>query len=136
MNEPPQKMRDNHDGTLLESWKATPTHHSMDEREFKKRADDSLTSLYKRLTAASDEADFEADFNSGALAVEFPDPPAKFVISPNTPVRQIWVSAHSKSYKLDWDPVASAFVLKQSGQTLTELIQDAISKQLGEEVAL
>ena len=108
----------------------------MDEQEFKKRADESLNSLYKRLAEASDGSDFEADFNAGALAIEFEDPPAKFVISPNTPVRQIWVSAHSKSYKLDWDQVVSAFVLPASGETLTELIQNAISKQLGEEVTL
>ena len=108
----------------------------MDEQEFKKRADESLNSLYKRLAEASDGSDFEADFNAGALAIEFEDPPAKFVISPNSPVHQIWVSAHSKSYKLDWDSVASDFVLPASGQTLTELIQDAIAKQLGEEVSL
>ena len=108
----------------------------MDEQEFKKRADDALHALYRRLSAASDEAEFEADFNSGALAIEFEKPPGKFVISPNTPVRQIWVSAHSKSYKLDWDMVQNTFVLPNSGETLTELIQDAISKQLGEEITL
>ena len=108
----------------------------MDDQEFKKRADESLNALYKKLAAASDEAEFEVDFNAGALAIEFEDPPAKFVISPNSPVRQIWVSAHSKSYKLDWDTVESTFVLPGSGQTLTELIQDAITKQLGEEVSL
>src|SRR5712692_2926739 len=108
----------------------------MDEQEFKRRADHSLHALYKRLTAASDDADFEADFNSGALAIEFEKPPGKFVISPNTPVRQIWVSAHSKSYKLDWDSVQNTFVLPGSGETLVDLIQDAISKQLGEEISL
>lgn len=108
----------------------------MDEQEFKKRADESLHSLYRKLAAASDEAEFEVDFNSGALAIEFEDPPAKFVISPNAPVRQIWVSAHSKSYKLDWDSVDNTFVLPGTGQTLTGLIEDAITKQLGEEVSL
>jgi iron donor protein CyaY len=108
----------------------------MDDQEFKNRAEQSLQTLYRRLTAASDGADFEADFNSGALAIEFEDPPGKFVISPNAPVHQIWVSAHSKSYKLDWDNVANDFVLQPSGQTLTELIQDAITKQLGAEVSL
>jgi CyaY protein len=108
----------------------------MDDQEFKKLADESLTSLYKRLAAASDDAEFEADFNSGALAIEFENPPAKFVVSPNAPVRQIWVSAHSKSYKLDWDSVESAFVLTATGQSLTQLIQEAIGKQLGEEVSL
>jgi iron donor protein CyaY len=108
----------------------------MDDQEFKNRAEQSLQALYRRLTAASDDAEFEADFNSGALAIEFEDPPGKFVISPNAPVHQIWVSAHSKSYKLDWDSVAGDFVLPSSGQTLTELIQDAITKQLGAEVSL
>jgi len=108
----------------------------MDDQEFKKLADESLTTLYKRLAAASDEAEFEVDFNSGALAIEFENPPGKFVVSPNAPVRQIWVSAHSKSYKLDWDSVQSAFVLSATGQSLTELIQEAIGKQLGEEVPL
>jgi len=108
----------------------------MDEQEFKKRADDALQSLYRKLAAASDEAEFDVEMNAGALAIEFEDPPGKFVISPNAPVHQIWVSAHSKSYKLDWDPVESAFVLPATGQTLTELIQEAITKQLGEEVSL
>jgi CyaY protein len=108
----------------------------MDDQEFKTRADRSLEELYRKLLAASDEAEFEADFNSGALAIEFEEPPAKFVVSPNAPVHQIWVSAHSKSYKLDWDNAANDFVLPANGQTLTELIQDAIAKQLGEEVTL
>jgi iron donor protein CyaY len=108
----------------------------MDDQEFKNRAEASLQALYRRLTAASDDAEFEADFNSGALAIEFEDPPGKFVISPNAPVHQIWVSAHSKSFKLDWDNAAGDFVLPATSQTLTALIQDAITKQLGAEVSL
>jgi iron donor protein CyaY len=108
----------------------------MDDQEFKKRADQALQSLYKRLTAAGEGADFEADFNAGALTVEFESAPAKFVVSPNAPVCQIWVSAHSKSYKLDWDEVKNSFVFPNTGQTLTELIQEAIAQQLGEEVTL
>lgn len=108
----------------------------MDDQEFQRRADRELNSLYRKLAHASDSADFEADFNAGALAIEFEDPPAKFVISPNSPVRQIWVSAHSKSFKLAWDDARDAFVLPETGESLTELIQAAISKQLGQTVAL
>src|ERR1700680_79665 len=108
----------------------------MDDQEFRDRADEALGALYRRLAAASDEFGFEPDLNSGALAVEFESPPGKFVISPNAPVRQIWVSAHSKSFKLDWDSVQSAFVLPTSGQTLAELVAEAISQQIGEEVSL
>ena len=108
----------------------------MDDQEFKNRADEALSGLYRRLATASDRFDFEADFNSGALAIEFEAPPAKFVVSPNSPVRQIWVSAHSKSFKLDWDEAKRAFALPASGQTLDELIAEAIGKQIGEEVRL
>ncbi len=107
----------------------------MEEQEFQLRADEALRNLYKALAQASDQHDFEADYG-GALTVEFEDPPAKFVVSPNSPVRQIWVSAHSKSFKLDWDAGRREFVLQDSGESLKALIQGAISKQLGEPVIL
>src|SRR5947209_7375526 len=106
----------------------------MDEQEFKTRADQALQSLYKKLSAASDDFDFEPDFNAGALAIEFEEPKAKFVVSPNAPVRQIWVSAHSRSFKLEWVPERRAFVLPDTGETLVELIASAAGKQLGETV--
>src|SRR5258706_13663539 len=108
----------------------------MHEQDCKRRADEALTSLSRELIAASDDYGFEVDFNAGALGVEFEDPPAKFVISPNTPVRQIWVSANSKSYKLDWDIVENSFVHTESGDTLKELVEKAVSQQLGEEINL
>lgn len=108
----------------------------MDEQEFKSRADAALHSLYKKLSAASDEYEFEPDFNAGALAIEFEEPKAKFVVSPNTPVRQIWVSAHSKSYKLDWNTGRNAFVLPETNQTLDDLIRSAIEQLIGQEVSL
>ena len=108
----------------------------MDDQEFKKRSDESLNALYKKLAAASDEAEFDVDFNSGALAIEFENPPAKFVVSPNSPVRQIWVSAHSKSFKLDWIDARAAFVLAPTDQTLVEMIGAAVSQQLDEPVEL
>jgi len=108
----------------------------MDDQEFKTRADQALDDLYRRLSTSADEHDFEVDFNAGALAVEFEAPPAKFVVSPNSPVRQIWVSAHSKSFKLDWNPAQEAFVLTASGQTLAGLMGEVVGKQLGQEVSL
>ncbi len=108
----------------------------MDEQDFKKRADEALTALHRALVGAADDFGFDVDFNSGALGIEFEDPPAKFVVSPNTPVRQIWVSALAKSYKLDWDIVENTFVHTESGDTLKNLIEKVISKQLREEVSL
>jgi iron donor protein CyaY len=108
----------------------------MDEQEFRRRADEALDRLHRKLSDAGDQHGFEADFNSGALAIEFDDPPGKFVVSPNAPVRQIWVSAHSRSFKLDWNVAREAFVHAETGQSLAELIAAAIGKQLGEDVRL
>jgi len=108
----------------------------MDEQEFKRRADEALNALYRKLSRASDEFDFEPDFNAGALSIEFEDPKAKFVISPNAPVLQIWVSAHSKSFKLDWEPGRNAFVWPESEQTLDELMAWAITQHIGQQVTL
>jgi iron donor protein CyaY len=108
----------------------------LSEPEFRDRADEALDELYRRLSAAAEQFDFEADFNAGALAIEFEEPPAKFVVSPNAPVRQIWVSAHSRSFKLDWDATRGAFLLPGTAQTLAELVGEAVGQQIGEAVHL
>ena len=108
----------------------------MDEQEFQTRAQSSLESLYRKLAAASDKYEFEPDFNAGALAIEFDEPKGKFVVSPNAPVRQIWLSAHSKSFKLAWDAARNSFVLPETKQTLDEVVAEAIEKQIGEPVSL
>src|SRR3982751_7054559 len=100
----------------------------IDEQEFRLRADEALEELYDALAAASDRHNFEADLG-GALTVEFEDPPAKFVVSPNAPVRQIWVSAISRSYKLAWSAELSAFAL--DGEPLNALVTRLARQQLG-----
>jgi len=107
----------------------------MDELEFRDRSEAAITALQRALERASDRYDFEVDNNQGALTVEFEDPPAKFVVSPNSPVRQIWVSARVQSFKLDWNDSASAFAFSD-GRTLHRLISDLVGDQLGEPVSL
>ena len=108
----------------------------MDEQEFRRKADDAMSGLYRALNDAADDYGFEVDNQAGAISIEFETPKGRFVISPNAPVRQVWVSAHSKSYKLDWDSVENTFVYGPERQSLKRLIAAAISKQLGEEVDL
>ena len=107
-----------------------------DDQLFQKRADEALEDLDRRLAAAADEYDIEVDFNAGALAIEFDQPKAKFVVSPNSAVRQIWVSALTKSFKLGWDDGQNAFVLPETGETLAALMGRAVGQQLGEDVTL
>ena len=108
----------------------------MEDQEFAQRADAAIAGLYQKLAAATDDFEFDVDMNAGALAVEFEEPHEKFVVSPNAPVRQIWVSALTRSFKLDWRPEASAFVLPETGQTLEALMVSAMQKRLGPAFAL
>jgi CyaY protein len=108
----------------------------MDDQQFQRLAGASLEELYRLLAAAVDRHDFDADLSAGAITIEFEVPPERFVVSPNAPVYQIWVSAHVQSFKLDWDAGRGAFVHAESGASLRELIAEAISKRLGEPVSL
>jgi frataxin-like iron-binding protein CyaY len=67
---------------------------------------------------------------NGVLTVEIEDPnPGKMVISPNAPVRQIWISAQMKSFKLDWN--GSAFVFSPTSESLDTLVGRLVGEQLG-----
>src|ERR1700730_12036603 len=103
----------------------------MDEQEFQKRADTAFESLRQRLMTAGDAHGFEVEGGSGKLEVLFEEPEeTKFVISPNAPVRQIWISALSTSFKLAWSDTAGTFVLEKTGETLTDLMGRILSEQL------
>ncbi len=99
-----------------------------DEIEFRRAAESALEALKKHLIAREeeDEAGFEVEEQGGVLNVVFEEPPGKFVITPNTPVRQIWISALSTSFKLDWDAASSSFVLPRTGEKLTPLVDRLI----------
>lgn len=106
----------------------------MDPQQFKTRADDALEDLSQSLIDAGDNLGFDVDFQGGALTIEFEMPPGKFVVSPNAPVQQIWVSALSKSFKLDWDEEEFVFVLPETGESLQALLNKVISTHLGRDV--
>ncbi len=107
----------------------------MDEKEFQRRCDAALESLRRRLSEVGDEHGFEVEGGSGKLEVLFEEPEeTKFVISPNAPVRQIWISALSTSFKLAWSDSAGAFVLEKTGETLMQLMGRILTEQLGSTV--
>jgi iron donor protein CyaY len=103
----------------------------LDELTFRRYADTALESLKKSLIAAEEGGGFEVEENSGALNVLFEEPPGKFVITPNTPVRQIWISALSTSFKLDWSDDLADFVLPKDSTTFRPLVARLINQHLG-----
>jgi frataxin len=107
------------------------TYAMLDELTFRRHADTAIESLKKSLIAAEEDGDFEAEEQNGVLNIVFDEPPAKFVITPNTPVRQIWISALSTSFKLDWSEEAGDFFLPKDGTTLKPLVAKLINEHLG-----
>ena len=93
---------------------------TLSEQEFRLKSVDALEQARRALTPLADEAGFEIELQNGVMNLEFEEPAGKFVISPNAPVRQIWVSAMSRSYKLAWAPETGAFVL--DNETLPQLL--------------
>ena len=105
----------------------------LDENDFRKRADAALDSLKKSLMEAEESAEIEVEDQSGVLHISFEDR-SKFIISPNAPVRQIWISAMATSFKLDWSDSEKGFVLSKTGERLKALVARLINQQLGEEL--
>jgi CyaY protein len=99
------------------------------EPEFRLAADDAIESLERALLPLCDAHDVEVERQNGVLQVVFESPSAKFVVSPNAPVRQIWVSALSKSHKLSW--VAGARQFELGGESLEGLLTRLVHEQLG-----
>src|SRR2546425_4301187 len=102
----------------------------LSEQAFRVKADEALDQARKALLPLADEEDFEVELQNGVLQVIFEEPrPAKFVVSPNAPVRQIWVSAMSRSYKLPWSEAANVFAL--DGESLPDLLDRLARQHLG-----
>ena len=104
----------------------------LDEKDFQRKADAAFEELKRRLLALGDEHGFDVEGESGKLEVVFEEPEeAKFVISPNTPVREIWISALSTSFKLGWSEARNSFVLEKTGETLSQLMSRILSEKIG-----
>jgi iron donor protein CyaY len=94
---------------------------TLSEQEFRVKSDQALEGARHALLPLADAQGFEIELQNGVLNLVFEEPTdTKFVVSPNAPVRQIWVSAMARSYKLSWAPDLGAFML--NGETLPNML--------------
>jgi len=103
----------------------------LDESEFRRHADAEVEALKQSLIEAEADGGFEVEENNGAMNILFEEPPSKFVVTPNTPIRQIWISALATSFKLEWSESASAFILPKTRERLLPLVARLINQHLG-----
>jgi CyaY protein len=104
---------------------------ALNEQEFRVKSDEALERAQHALLPLADREGFEVELQNGVLQIVFEEPSqAKFVVSPNAPVRQVWVSAMSRSYKLPWSPEHAGFALE--GEPLNALLERLVRQHLGE----
>src|ERR1700751_1929553 len=105
----------------------------LDEATFRHESDSALEALKQSLIRAEEAAGgFEAEEKNGVLNVLFDHATAKFVFTPNTPVRQVWISAQSTSFKLEWSDSPHAFTLPRTGEDLRSLTERLLREQLAD----
>jgi len=109
----------------------------LEEKDFQRKADSAFDDLKRRLLTAGDEHGFDVEGESGKLEVIFEEPEeANFVVSHNTPVRELWISALSTSFKLGWSDSKNTFVSEKTGENLLEVMSRVVSQQIGATVKL
>ena len=109
------------------------TRPMLDEAAFRRESDHALESLKQALIAAEDDSgSFEFEDNNGVMNIIFENGSSKFVVTPNTPVRQIWISAQATSFKLEWSEAGAAFVLPKTGEALIRLTERLLREHLGD----
>src|SRR5579885_950906 len=83
------------------------------------------------LVDSGSEFDFER--KGDVLDIEFEDG-EKIVITPQSPLEQLWVSANYGGHRFNWK--SEAWRNEKTGETLEEFLERALSEQLGIPVAL
>ena len=100
------------------------------EQDFRVKSDEAIERARRALLPLADQQGFEIELQDGVLNLLFEEPTdARFVISPNAPVRQIWVSAMARSYKLSWTAELDAFALDT--ETLPQLLERLARTHMG-----
>jgi CyaY protein len=104
---------------------------TLTEQEFRLKSDESLERARRALLPLSDHEGFEIEPEDGVLTIVFDEPRhEKFVVSPNAPMRQIWVSAMATGYKLSWNADLAEFAI--GAETLPQLLERLTKTFLGE----
>jgi CyaY protein len=107
---------------------------TLSDAEFAQRAEDAIDALEEAFARLAEERDLDVQVEGGVLTVEFEEgEPGRFIVSPNSSVRQLWLSARVSSYKFDWSKEAGHFVLPGTGETLRQVMSRLTAEQLHDE---
>jgi len=102
------------------------------EAEFQQQAEQAIAALERAYGALAEERDIDVQVEGGVLSVSFEEgEPGKFIVSPNSYSRQLWVSARMSSHKFDWSSESGDFELAGTTETLRQVMTRLTQEQLG-----
>lgn len=102
------------------------------EAEFQLHAEKAISELERAFGRLAEERDIDVQIEGGVLSITFEEgEPGRFIVSPNSSVRQIWVSARVSSLKFDWLGQTEQFVMSSTGETLRQAMLRLTREQLG-----
>ncbi|MEW6128868.1 MAG: iron donor protein CyaY [Acidobacteriota bacterium] len=108
--------------------------NKLSDAEFQQKSEATISQLEKVFSNLADTRDIDVEVTGGVLSITFEEgEPGKFIISPNSPAGQIWVSARVSSFKFNWSDERNDFVLSDTGEAIQAVMQRLTREQLGDE---
>ena len=105
----------------------------LSESEFQARAEAAIEELERAFSKLADDRDIDVQVEGGVLTITFDEgEPGKFIVSPNSSARQVWLSARMSSFKFDWSDDAGGFVLGPQVEKLKDVLTRLTQEQLGD----
>ena len=103
------------------------------EAEFQQRAEQAIGELERAYGELAEAQDIDVELEGGVRSVTCEEgEPGKFIVSPNSSVRQVWVSARVSSLKFDWLEDNQQFVIAATGESLKQAMTRLTREQLGD----
>ena len=104
----------------------------MDDNEFRDLSDACLGKVAKWLEDLDpDEVDYTA--GDGVVTIEFAGG-AKFILSRQSQMKQMWLAAGSHAFHYIWNPTSSTWLDDKDGHELFQRLAESISEQVGHPV--
>jgi len=106
----------------------------MDDNEFRERSDACLGKVAKWLEDFDPD---DVDFNTadGVVTIEFAAG-AKFILSRQSQMKQMWLAAGSHAYHYNWDAGKAVWLDDKDSHELFQRLAESISEQTGHPVKL
>ncbi len=103
---------------------------------FTQQYDNTIQSLDDALSSLIDSgSDFELEKSGDVLVIIFTEG-SKFIISPNSPVSQLWVSANYEGHRFNFDEAKQAWYDEKSNEEFLTYLRRLLSEKLSEEISL